>query len=259
MRIMQVIVAVLLAAVASGGELPFRVGEKLCYRIYWGPLEAGVASLEVAGVEMVEGRGCYRFVARAQTSGLVDMLFHVDNVLESWMDAKELCSVRYRQRRIEGKRVRHSETRYDYEAGRCVITNYLKQTCQVMPLDEPLQDLLSAVYYVRSRALELNRPLEFVVNAGDANHRVRVQPDQRKMVWTKPLGTRAALRVEPHPTLNVVAAHKGRMWIWVSDDVQKVPLVVISRLAIGSARFQLTAVEYVDPTTPQRSRDASRS
>lgn len=255
---MRAIVLVLLPALAAlGEEFPFQVGEKLSYQIYWGPFVAGDASLEVAAQETVEGRDCYHLICRARTTGLIDLLFHVDNTLESWLDIRELRTLRSRQHRVEGKQTRRSESRYDY-ANRCYsITNFLDGAYRSFPLEEPLHDLLSAVYYVRTQPLRLHQPLTLTVNAGDCNRQVRIVPDERRTIATRPLGRVPALRVEPNPTLSVVAAHKGRMWIWVSDDAQKLPLVVISQLAIGCARFQLSEIQTADPVLTQRLRVVS--
>src|SRR5271155_4599497 len=58
------------AARADGDEaIPFSVGEKLTYQIFWGPFVVGRATLEVAGTGPVDGHDCYHLVARAKTSG----------------------------------------------------------------------------------------------------------------------------------------------------------------------------------------------
>ena len=263
MRTLATIAAVLFAAVAvclaNGSEdFPFRAGEKLLYTIYWGPFVAGHASLEVESIEAVDGHDCYHLLAKARTSGLVDFLFHVDSTTESWFDAKELCTRRYRQNRVEGKHAKHTETRYDYVHGQFTMTNYLDGTTCVLPLDRPLLDIVSAFFYVRTQPLELNKPQTFLVNAGDTNRLVRILPDQRKTIWTSPLGDVPALRVEPEPTITVVAANKGRMWIWISDDPQKLPLVLISKMPIGSARFQLAEIQTTNPALTQRLRVVSK-
>lgn len=258
-RVFVLIAGIFLAAASNGwpgneGNLPFEVGEKLTYRIYWGPLVAGQATLEVAGLEAVEGHECYHLVARAQTTGLVDLLFHVDSTTESWLDVKELCTRRYRQNRVEGKHIRRSETRYDYAQSRFTITNHLNGVERTLPLQQPLQDIVSALYYARTQPLQLNQPRTFLVNAGDTNRLVRLLPDQRKTIWTNPLGEVPALRVEPNPTLTIVAANGGRMWVWISDDDRRLPLVLISKMKIGSARFQLTEAQLASPAPPQRQR-----
>ena len=55
---------------ANGGEnFPFHVGERLTYQIFWGPFVAGRASLEVDGIERVDGKDCYHLIAEARTAG----------------------------------------------------------------------------------------------------------------------------------------------------------------------------------------------
>jgi hypothetical protein len=255
------ILAILLAVVvpaSSDTNFPFRVGEKLTFQINWGPFLAGHATLEVAGLETVDGRDCYRLVAKAQTVGLVDLLFHVDNVMESWIDTNQLHSVRYRQHRVEGKHTKKTDTRYDYANKHFTLTNHLTGASCTLPLDDSLRDIVASLYYVRAQQLQTNQLIHFLVNAGDTNRLVRITPDQRKTIWTNPLGDLPALRVEPNPTLTIVSAHKGRMWVWVSDDTHKIPLVLIAKMTVGSARFQLTDVQTTDPTLAKRLRPVSK-
>ena len=241
------LIAGLLSAAAAcraddGGTFPFHVGEKLTYQIYWGPFIAGDATLEVREIEVVDGHDCYHLVARAQTSGFVDWMFHVNSTTESWLDVKELCTRRYRQNRTEGKHTRRSETRYDYVHNQFTITNHITGARQILPLHHPVQDIVSALYYSRSQPLSHEKPQNFLVNAGDTNHVVHIQTDLHKTVWVSPLGNVPAFRIEPKPTITVVAANKGRMWVWISDNAQKIPLIMISTMKIGSVRFQLTEI-----------------
>lgn len=253
------LLATVVACQANGGEnFPFHVGEKLTYQIHWGPFVAGQATMEVDDIEVVDGHDCFHLIAKAKTTGLINWLFPVDSTTESWLDVKELYTRRYRQNRKEGKHTRRGETRYDYVQGRYTITNYINGVERTLPLKQPLQDIVSCLYYVRAQPLLINQPQNFTVNSGDTDRLVRIVADQRKTIWTNPLGDVPALRVEPNPTLTVVAANGGRMWIWVSDDKQKLPLVLITKMKIGSARFQLTEIQTANPALSQRLRLASK-
>jgi hypothetical protein len=232
------------SALANGGEdFPFHVGEKLTYQIFWGPFVAGRASLEVVGIEPVDGYDCYHLVAEARTSGLADLLYHVETKNESWLDVKQLCTRQYRERRIEGKHNRAGETRYDYAAQRASTTNYINGKTSSLPLNGPVQDMISSLYYVRTIPLALNVDQNFLINVGgNTNYNVHIRPDLRKTMYFRPTGDVPALRLEPKPTLTVVSANKGRMWFWVSDDARKLPLLVSSDMKIGSAKLVLYSV-----------------
>jgi hypothetical protein len=231
------------AGAAGAAQFPFQVGEKLTYQMYWGPFVVGRASLEVRGIEQVDGRDCYHFVARAKTSGFAELLYPVDSTTESWFDTEQLCARRYRQKRREGRHRREDETVYDYAKQEAVVRNFLTGKEKRLPLTQPVQDVLSAVYFVRSRPLKLNEPQKFVINASDNNYKVTIAPDERKSLWVRPVGEVPALRIEPNPTLKIVASNNGRMWFWVSDDARRLPLIVMSNMKMGNAKLVLAKVE----------------
>jgi hypothetical protein len=232
----------------SGVEVPFQVGEKLTYQIFWGPFIAGRASLEVVGIEQIDGNACYHLVAQARTSGLADLLYHVETKNESWLDVDELCTRQYRERRTEGKHARASETRYDYAAKQALSTNFITGKIKNTPIDGPVEDMISSLYFIRTAPLALSVNRSFTVNVADTNYTVNARPDLRKTMYFRPTGDVPALRIEPNPTLNVVAANKGRMWFWISDDNRRLPLLVASDLRIGSAKLVLFRIEGTNTT-----------
>jgi hypothetical protein len=253
-----IVVALLLSTAACRANrdeaFPFQVGEKLTYQIYWGPFAAGEASLEVQGIDPVDGHDCYHLIAKAKTTGFIDLLFHIDSTNESWMDKKELFTRRFLQNHVEGKRVTNGETRFDYAHNQYTLTNHIDGTQQIFPLKQPLQDILSAMYYVRTQPLTSETPQNFLVNSGDTNRLVNIIPSGYKTIRIRPLGEVLAMRIEPKPTLPIVTRNKGRMWIWVSDDAQKLPLLVVTSLKIGSARLVLEKIEPTNPVPPVRLR-----
>lgn len=237
------------ATAAEPGAPPFSVGEKLHYRIFWGPLPVGDATLEVRGLTNVDGHECYHFVAAARTVGIGRALFPMNSHTESWTDQKEFFSRRFHQDRREGKHVSRRQTTFDYARSESVTHNLENGREKRTRLDGPVQDIISALYYARTQPLTLHREHQFVVNAGGDHHTVRLRPDQRRQLTIRPVGTVPALRIEPDPPLTVVAAHNGRMWFWVSDDNRRLPLVLHSTMSIGSAKLVLYQVDQ--PARPQ--------
>ncbi len=241
----------------GGSDAPFRVGEKLTYQIFWGPFVVGRATLEVRGIEAVDGHDCYHLVAQAKTSGLAESLFPVDSRSESWLDVKDLYARRFRQNRKEGRHRRNDETRYDYDHQQAIVTDFLKGKERRRELKEPVQDIVSVLYYLRSQPLKLYAKQNFVINASDQNYTVTIKPDQRKSLWVRPVGEVQALRIEPNPTLKIVAANKGRMWFWVSDDARRLPLIVASDLKLGSTKLVLFKIESANPELDNHTRPST--
>jgi hypothetical protein len=228
-------------------NVAFQVGERLTYQVYWGPFIAGRAVLEVAGVEKVDGHDCYHLVARAKTSGLADLMFHVESTSESWLDMEGLFTRRYRQNRVEGSHFKIDETTFDYVNKTAATRNLRNGKVRRQPLESPVQDVVSSLYYVRLQELHLDTEKNFMLIASGTNYLVRIAPDQRKTLWVRPVGDVPALRIEPSPTMRIVAANKGRMWFWVSDDRRRLPLILASDTKIGSAKFVLSKIEKIKP------------
>ena len=227
---------------AKDAVIPFSVGEKLTYQVFWGPFVVGRATLEVVGTDPVDGHNCYHLVAKAKTSGLINLLFPVDSLAESWLDCDGLFARRYTEDRMEGKHHRTGEAHYDYAHMEAVITNRLNGRAKHYPLDQPVQDVISSLYVVRTRNLLLDSEQSFMINAASTNFTVTIRPDQRKAIWVRPLGDTQALRIEPMPTLSIVSANKGRMWFWISDDARHLPLLVNSEIKLGNAKLVLFSI-----------------
>src|SRR5271156_4149853 len=135
--------SVLVGAARAGDadSVPFAVGEKLTYQVFWGPFVVGRATLEVTGIEPVDGHNCYHLVAKAKTSGVIDLLYPIDSTAESWLDCDGLFSRQYREDRTEGKRHRDTESHYDYASKETVVTNHINGRQRRVPLDQPVQDV----------------------------------------------------------------------------------------------------------------------
>jgi len=222
---------------------PFHVGEILTYDILWGPFVAGHATLTVAGLERIDGQECYHIVGEAQTTGCVDLLYHVESKIESWLDTRGLFTRRFSQTRREGKHRTADDSRYDYVANQVVTTNLINGRLRTVAVTGPEQDLLSVFYFLRTQPLQLNLDNRVPIDFTGKHYDVVARPDQRKTLYFHATGDVPALRIEPHPTFNIVAATGGRMWFWVSDDDRKLPLLMVTELKFGNVKFILAGIE----------------
>jgi hypothetical protein len=238
------------AALADGDEaIPFSVGEKLTYQIFWGPFVVGRATLEVAGINPVDGHDCYHLIAKAKTSGLIEWLFPVDSIAESWLDREGLFSRHYHEDRTEGKHHRKTDTHYDYATKETITINQVNGHERRTPLNLHVLDVVSSLYCVRTQKLMIDAEQSMIINSGETNYTVIIRPDLRKTMWVRPLGDVQALRIEPTPTLDVISANNGHMWFWISDDLRRLPLLVNSELKFGNAKLILFSITPGKPSS----------
>ena len=66
-------------------DIPFKKGEKLQYKIHYGPIAAGVANFEVKSFQ-----NQFKFIASGKSTGVFSLFFKVKDHYESIVDKKSL-------------------------------------------------------------------------------------------------------------------------------------------------------------------------
>jgi Protein of unknown function (DUF3108) len=212
----------------------FSVGEKLTYSISWSSvIEAGIATMEVKEGKKVDGRRTYDVVSSTHSVGLVDLLFPVRDTVESIIDADKIFSLSYHVRESHGKRTRQNDMDYDRAKGtvRVIINNGTPETYAV---PDRIQDALSALYYIRTRQdFTIGKTIVVNVHDGDRTWAVEVHVLGKERIKT-PLGKFDTIKVKTYPKYEGVFMNKGDIYIWFTDDSRKIPLIMKSKIAIGS-------------------------
>jgi hypothetical protein len=198
-------------------------GEKLEFEILYGAIPAGRASLEVTSLRAPEG-DVFRIVSTARSNDAVSLFFKVDDRLVAEVDAQTADPISFEKRLREGPFKRDERARY--ESG-IVRTN--KSTYEVEP---GTRDILSALYYVRGQDLKVGDEIILKAFEGGTNYDARVRVLKRERVST---GGRDYDCLVLEPDIYEGAFGKaGGLHIWVTDDALKVPVLVKSKVAIGS-------------------------
>ena len=220
----------------------FGVGEELTYGIKFGPIRAGTAVLSVVGLEWANGGLCYRLRSTVRSTGFFSSIFHVDDITESWMDAEGLFSRRYVRNIREGKYRRHEAVQID---SRRNLAFYWPKGDSVH-VEPQTQDVLSVLYVARGLPINVG---EGVIIPGHVNRKnspveIRVLKKERVRV---PAGTYDCGVVEPLLKEAGLFKQEGRVTLWVSDDDDRLPVIVKSKVKVGSITAVLESVRRGAP------------
>lgn len=235
-----------MAAAAQNQLAPPRVGfsfpqkQTLTYSVDWRVFPAGTAVLRFEAVGDRE-----RLTANADTSGAINLLFHVSDRFQSTFDRQRGCTYEFDKQTVEGRRQINSTLRLDYAQGKSILDEKNQVTGQTKHVETPiagcLTDLLTGMFYVSSQPMALGQT--FVVPIVDALRTVPVtmRVEGREEIKTT-LGTFKTLRV--HPTADAgVVKNRGDIWIWYTDDERHLPVQMRARLFWGTITFRLTGNE----------------
>ncbi len=222
----------------AGFAFPQR--QTLTYSVDWRVFPAGIA---VIHFETVGDRE--RVSATADTTGALNMLFHVGDRFQSVFDRSRGCTYEFDKQTVEGRRQVNSTLHMDYAQSKSIldeknmVTGISKHVESAIP--GCMTDLLTGVFYLESQPLVVGQ--NFVIPVVDAMHNVPVtmKVEGREEIKTT-LGTFKTIRVQPTADAGVVK-NRGNIWIWYTDDQRHLPVQMRARLFWGTITFRLTGNE----------------
>ncbi len=232
---------------SRGGKAPaekrpaFEVGEKLMYSLGWQFITAGYATLEVLPDEEVDGVKLRSFQMTARTRKAVDPLFKVRDNLTALTDYAVTRSMGYAKIQREGKTKRDVTVDFDWVNLKARYFEARKGTAKTIDIEENTLDPLSAFYFVRNQHLEVGAVIKGPMTDGKRCKTARIKVRERETI--KVNGRKFdCFRLKPD--LADVGGvfekdKKAETEIWCTADHRHIPVLMKSRVAVGSFRAEL--------------------
>jgi len=227
--IKKVLIIALGCAVAAGFAYgaPFKVGEKLVFSVSWSDIvKAGTATLSVPGVKVFNGHKVYHIISTASSGPQVSAFFYTRDRIDIYLDAQEYTIWKSEKHLVEGT-YKNDEVVYFDPVNRTAVRGVKTMRTLANP-----RDALGGFYFVRSLDLpdyadgKISKPILVKV--------------LRKEQVTVPAGTFDTIVIEPVlEETEGIFKQEGRIWIWVTDDEKKMPVILKSKIAIGDILVQL--------------------
>ena len=217
----------------------FPSNEKLRFEVAWEFIVVGHASMDVAGIESVGGRPAYHIFTEARSTPFFDVFYKVRNTNESWIDTESLCSLKYAAVSDE-KDSRKVETE---------LFDQINHTFLILGKDKSgtipawVQDVLSSLYYIRTKDLGVGQEYVFDTQSGDTSWPLRVKVLKKEKIRV-PAGRFDCFVVEPSIREGAgIFQAKGKLLVWLTADAKKIPVRMRSEIAVGSIDARLISME----------------
>ncbi len=214
-------------------NLPFKPGEKLTYDISWSNIiQAGTAVMEVREEKKADGKIVYHLISTAHSSGLVSKFYTVSDTIMSAFDAENLRPVSFSLDQSHGKRKKKRNMTFNQKGGTVTVLSDGQQNTYPVPAD--IQDPLSSLYYVRTKQdFIVGKPIIVNVHEDDKNWAVEVNVLGKEKLKTS-FGELNTIKLKTYPKYEGVFQNKGEIYIWLTDDARKIPVLMKSTISIGS-------------------------
>jgi hypothetical protein len=221
--------------------LPFSPGEDLRFAVKFGMVRAGEARLAVESLEMVDKEPAYKLVSTAASTRFFSTFFEVDDRVTSLWSVRRRVPLVFEKRIHEGGYHKNETVHFDQTAG---IAHYADgKDMEILP---GAQDVLSAFYYVRSRPLEPGKTIEVPNHSDGKNYPLAVKVLRRERVQV-PAGEFSCIVVEPLLKTAGLFKQEGRLTIWLTDDARRMPVLMKSKVAVGSIVAELESFRMGRP------------
>lgn len=232
---------------------PYGIGEKIVLVLRYGPLEGGIATMEVKEPQKLDGETVLHFSAHVKSSKVLELFYKVDDTMDTWVgigdhlprrqEIRQLESSRWGQRVVLFKQDRHAVRLYS-------STNFPdKRPMEEINREDPMtpfaQDVFGALYFYRfaQTSERINFPIHDRYRNW-ANELTFLGKERIKV----PAGEFDTLHFKMFPRVSGQLAPKGDVEIWVMDDPTRVMVQFKAKIKVGSITGELK--EFTPGRTP---------
>ena len=213
----------------------------LHYDAEWRLWKAGTATLRIEGAGTEE-----RVSASADATGVVAMLYRVQDRFESYFDRRSFCSLSLTKQSEEGLHQRHTIIRFDQVRRKAILDERNLRNGQTKHTEQDtpgcVTDVLSGMYYLASLPLEPGSTSMFPLNDGGQTVNVQAVTEAREDIKTD-AGTFRTVRVQLSADSGVLK-NRGKVWLWYSDDANHTLIQVRTRLFWGTLNIRLARIDH---------------
>lgn len=225
----------------SPKEDAFNVGEWFKFRIHYGIVNAGYATLEVKDA-LLNNKKVFHVVGRGYTTGVSRFFFKVEDLYESYIDKLTGNPYQYVRKIDEGGYTKNQEGFFNQAENKILVKDYKHKTEKTLLIPKNAQDILSSFYYLRNYPnIDKIKPGEFVaidMFFDDETTKFRLKYIGREDITTK-FGVIPTMVFRPLVQSGRVFKEEESLTIWISDDDNKLPVRIKASLVVGSIKADL--------------------
>ena len=229
-------------------------GEELVYKAYYNWKIVWIPAGEVR-FRVSESEDEYKMEAVGKSYTSYDNFFRVRDFYSTTVDKETLRPKTFVRYIEEGKYRKFDSLYFDQKNGLVHSFNgKSKEKAQhkQYEIDDCALDLISVMYSLRNTNVEEYSPGEFLeisMFIDEETYPIHVIYDKKEKKKIKDLGKFPTLKVKPELVVGNVFKKGDVMNIWVSDDKNKIPLLIESPVSMGSVKAVLKSYSGLRHTT----------
>ncbi len=235
--------------VPAESEAPYRIGEKITYKLFYNWNFVWLAAGEVV-FEIKDEGDLYHVEVTGKTYPNYEWFYKVRDKYHSYIDKKTLLPKLYIRDVQQGSYVHYEKIEYDHIHKK--MTSYTGRSMKeakprVLDMKEQCYDLVSTFYHLRGYNLglfKLEKKLDFKMVLDNRIYDLGIRLNkQHNKLDVREHGKFRALECTGQVVEGHVFGKNTNLKLYVGDDENKLPLLIESPLSVGSVKAVLVRSE----------------
>lgn len=236
----------------------FQPGEKIVYKLYYNWNFVWLAAGEVTFL-VHDLPNQYHVMVRGRTYESYEWFYKVRDNYESYLDKKTLLPKIHIKDINEGGYTRYDRTTFYQTKGKAISQRGRTRDDlqpKEIPLEECMHDLISIVYYARNldyKQMQTGQEIPLKILMDQEIYPIALKylgPEKETKI--KGVGHFKTQRFSPQLIAGDVFKEGDEMTIYVTDDQNKIPVLIESPVSVGSVKAVLKTYEGLKyPMTAQ--------
>ena len=222
-------------------ESAYGIGEWFKFRIHYGLVTAGFATLEVKeGFQ--NNKKVFHTVGNGYTTGMTKLFFKVNDDYQSYIDKVTSKPYQFIRKIDEGGYTKNQEGFFNQDKNTVLVKDYKNNTENTFSVSENVQDIVSSFYYLRNHPnidkLKIGESIIIDMFFDGEVVKFKLKYIGRELLSTK-FGKVNTMVFRPLVQSGRVFKEEESLTVWISDDDNKLPLRIKASLAVGSLKADL--------------------
>ncbi|MDT0620271.1 DUF3108 domain-containing protein [Croceitalea vernalis] len=230
--------------IAASGQKnnAYKSGEWLKFRIHYGVFNASFATLKLES-DKLDSIPVFHVIGKGKTTGLARLFFKVDDTYESYFGRYDNKPYKFIRKIDEGGYTKDMEINFDYDENKALLVDKKNNKEFGFEIDNKVQDLLSGAYHLRNNyavedLVEGESIVMDMLYDDDGVYQFKLKFLGKEIVKTK-YGKVECLKFRPYVQSGRVFKEQESLTLWVSNDLNKIPIRIKADLAVGSIKADL--------------------
>jgi len=231
----------LIPAIAQDLDSCFQENESLEFKIKYLSFNTSTATLNIKK-ETLNNKPVYHIIGEGKSSSFLSFFFKIRDRYETYIDTETFQPYKFVRNINEGGYIKDIVIDFDQKNNKATVNNNKHKTVNIFDTKDNIHDMVSSFYYLRNHidTSNLKEGDETLITMffDNKNYPFKLKFLGRETIRTN-FGKKTCLLFRPIVVADRVFKEQESLTVWISDDMNKIPVKISAELAVGALTANL--------------------